>query len=117
MRKLIVLSLVLLAGYLSTAYWPMVGDYFAIRFAAQKLANRTARDGRNHANIRDLLKEVERETGLRLYGHNITITTPQKQVIVEIDTNLPVTFPLISRTHYHKLVITGQATQRDIRRH
>lgn len=104
--------MVVLAGYLVYVYWSVGEDYAAIRFSAQKLANRIRRDGVVHAEITAMRAEVKRETGIDIYGSKINVTTPARGARVVIETELTAHFPLIDRVISHPIRIEVEAKRK-----
>ena len=112
MPKLAVIAVVVAGCYAAVAAWPVVDGYFSILFAAQKLANQTAENGRSHGQTRAVLAEIRTKSGLEVYSSDVEIRTLESTVVVDIATRVPVVWPLLDRVHYYPIAARRTAPVR-----
>jgi hypothetical protein len=112
-RKLVLLLVAALGVYVLWACWSPLQKYVVMRHAAQSLAVDTARTGRqNHGAITAMRDEVEKATGIALYGGNIDVRATPGCAEVRVNAAIPVHLPIVNHDFKHQVELQVESCRR-----
>ena len=114
MKALKWLAVVFVVAYGLLTAVPVSSTYLEIRHQASKLAELSVRGGRDHRKVATFIEAVEAEAGVVLTPSQIDVRRAGEQIVVAVDAELPVVFPLIN--HHQPIELTIEGTSKKGRR-